>query len=71
VVVTLTASEPILQPLGRNGSATGTVFTKTFSNNTGYTFIITSLYNLTGTVTVSITDIKETVPENGNDTPQI
>jgi hypothetical protein len=62
VTVTLTASEPILQPLGRSGSATGTVFTKTFSNNTGYHLTITSIYHITGTVMINITNIDAEAP---------
>jgi hypothetical protein len=62
VTVTLTASEPIFQPLGRSGSSTGEVFTRVFSANTGYNFIITNLSNLTGMVAVNISNIDTEAP---------
>jgi hypothetical protein len=62
VVVTLTASETILQPLGRSGPATGTVFTKTFTDNTGYNLTITNLNTFTGTVAVSVANIDIEAP---------
>ncbi|MDR2541319.1 MAG: hypothetical protein LBD11_06230 [Candidatus Peribacteria bacterium] len=60
VEVSIETSEPIYLPAGRNGNATGTIFTKIFSANTG---IILDIYDLVynqGSTGITINRIDKT-----------
>jgi hypothetical protein len=62
VIVTITANKTIQQPAGRSGSTTGTVFTKTYMNNTDAEFTITDTVGNTGTAEIHINYIDKTAP---------
>jgi hypothetical protein len=68
VTATLTTTKPIQQPTGRNGTAPGTTFTKTYTGNTSETITFTDTLGNTGSATVNVTNIDKTVPVCGTRT---
>ncbi|MDR2541320.1 MAG: hypothetical protein LBD11_06235 [Candidatus Peribacteria bacterium] len=60
VTATLTVNETVTLPAGRNGNATGTIFTKIFSANTGITLTISDLVGNMDTTGITINWIDKT-----------
>jgi hypothetical protein len=62
VVVTLKVNEEINQPAGRNGAATGTIFTKTYQTNTTGMVTFYDLAENQGSTGILIDWIDTTLP---------
>jgi hypothetical protein len=62
VTVQITLNEPVFQPSGRSGAATGTVFERTYSNNISTTVEFSDLVGNMGSTGIQITRIDTNNP---------